>query len=260
LIQSGVAEVIVGTEDPFPRVQGQGLAKLRAAGIRTSLGVLAGKTEALNREWLFAQRRGRSFLTLKMATSWDGAWRSDSGASQWITSEEARFKSQQLRRRVDAIVTSQASILADDPRLTAREPDASDSPDQPHVFVLSRTPKILDLSGRALGLHPGGVEFASFASPELFLQQTYARGLHDVMLECGPQMAQAFLEAGCVDEIWSFVESQFLGGGKSLRFATPFEGGGLPGLRFTIRDLETLGATSLLAVLGPEERSVNESV
>jgi diaminohydroxyphosphoribosylaminopyrimidine deaminase / 5-amino-6-(5-phosphoribosylamino)uracil reductase len=253
LIQAGVSEVIVGTEDPFPKVQGQGLGRLRAAGVRCSVGVLSDKAEALNREWLFAQRRGRSFLTLKMATSWDGGWRSDRGVSQWITSEEARFKAQQLRRRVDAIVTSQATLRADNPRFTARTPEGADASDQPQVFVLSRSSNHFDLSGFALAKHPRGAELSSFVSPDLFLQDTYARGFHDVMLEAGPGLAQAFLAAGCVDEIWSFVESQFLGGGETLRFATPFAGGALPGLRFVIRELETLGPTSFVAVLGPQE-------
>lgn len=253
LVGAGVGEVIVATEDPFHRVQGQGLARLRAAGIRVSVGVLSDKAEALNREWLFAHRHGRSFLTLKMATSWDGGWRSSSGASQWITSEEARFKSQQLRRRVDAIVSSRSTVTADNPRFTARDPDGSDARDQPHVFILSRSPKALELSGLALETHPRGAELANFSSPELFLQNTYARGFHDVMLEAGPAMAQAFLNAGCVDEIWSFVETQFLGGGATLRYSEPFAGGALPGLQFSIRDLEALGPTSLLAVLGPQE-------
>ncbi len=253
LIKAGVAELIVAVEDPFPSVQGQGLAKLRAAGIRTTVGVLSSKAEAVNREWLFSQRKRRSFLTLKMATSWDGGWQSASGTSQWITSEEARVKAQQLRRRVDAIVTSRLTVSADNPRFTARNPDGSDSRDQPQVFVLSQSSEPLVLTGLALASHPRGAELARFASPELFLQETHARGLHDVLLEAGPGMAQAFLEAGCVDEIWSFVETQFLGGGATLRFGAPFNGGSLPGLRFALRDLEALGPTSLLAVLGPKE-------
>jgi diaminohydroxyphosphoribosylaminopyrimidine deaminase/5-amino-6-(5-phosphoribosylamino)uracil reductase len=251
LIAAGVSEVFVGVLDPNPLVNGKGLRKLEEAGIRVKTGVLEQKCEALNREWLWAHRSGRAHLTLKMATSWDGAWRSHTGASKWITSEEARLRAQQLRRRVDAIATSGATVREDNPKLTAREVDGSACVVQPKVFVLSEKP--FDLSQFELGRHPAGVpEFVSSATaPQDFLKQCYINGLFDVMIEAGPKMAQAFLEAGVVDEIWSFQESQFLGGGESLRFPVPFAGGGLPGLRYEIREVEQLGPTSILSVLGP---------
>ena len=251
LVAAGVAEVFVAVEDPNPLVRGQGLRALHAAGIKVHVGTLADKAEALNREWLFAHRTERAFCTLKMATSWDGAWRSSSGDSKWITSEEARLKGQELRRRVDGIVTSLATLRTDDPQLTARKQDASLAPDQPKVFVLTRNSQSFDLTSYRLGSHPGGTEICAFRDPESFLKHCYGRGLYDILIEAGPTMAQAFLESGCVDEIWSFCETQLLGGGASLRFPRPFENGLLPGLRFELRELESLGATSIFAILAP---------
>lgn len=251
LIAAGVSEVFVAMEDPFVQVRGRGIAKLRAAGIQVHVGLLSEKAEALNREWLFAQRNGRAHLTLKMATSWDGGWRSASGASKWITSEEARIKAQELRRRVDAIVTGGATVRTDNPRLTARNVDGSDADFQPKVIVLSQDPQAFDLGKLELAKHAGGVNFRSMKSPISFLEECHAQGLNDVMLECGPGLAQIFLESGVVDEIWSFQEAQVLGGGGSLGFSRAFAGGNLPGLRFEILETEQLGATSLLSILKP---------
>ncbi len=251
LIEAGVAEVFVGTEDPFPQVRGQGIERLRAAGISVTVGVLKDKAEALNSEWLFAHRQGRAHLTLKMATSWDGGWRSASGASRWITSEEAREKAQELRRRVDAIATGSRTVSEDNPHLTARWPDGSICPHQPQVFVLTRGPQALDLSAFKLAQHPGGARAWVLESPLDFLKSCYEMGLYDILLEAGPTLSQVFMDAGAVDEIWSFQESQFLGGNGVLRFPIPFSQGNLPGLRYEIRDLELLGNSSIFARLRP---------
>ncbi|MEO5668266.1 MAG: bifunctional diaminohydroxyphosphoribosylaminopyrimidine deaminase/5-amino-6-(5-phosphoribosylamino)uracil reductase RibD [Bdellovibrionota bacterium] len=251
LIAARVAEVFVAVEDPFPLVRGKGIEKLRAAGIKTEIGVLADKAENLNREWLFAHRNGRAHATLKMATSWDGGWRSSSGDSQWITSEEARLKAQQLRTRVDAIVTGASTVRADDPQLTARKHDGSLLPHQPQVFVFTRNPSSVNLEGTRLASHPKTTEIWSGAGPHVFLKECYDRGLYDVMIESGPTLAQVFLESHCVDEIWSFTETQFLGGASTLHFPQAFNKGALPGLYFQIRDLEALGSTSVFTLLSP---------
>jgi diaminohydroxyphosphoribosylaminopyrimidine deaminase / 5-amino-6-(5-phosphoribosylamino)uracil reductase len=251
LIEAGISEIYVGVEDPFPQVRGSGLKKLREAGVSVHIGVLSEKSELLNRHWLFAHRNERAHLTLKMATSWDGAWTSASGQSKWITSEEAREKAQELRRRVDAIVTSSKTIEVDDPRLTARQPDLSDASDQPLAIVLSSESQKFDLSPFKIAKHPGGVEVWNSPDPSQFLEQCYERKLFDVMLEAGPHLSQVFMEAGVVDEIWSFQESQFLGAG-GLRFPTAFAGGALPGLRYSICELDPIGSSSILSILRPE--------
>jgi len=255
LIAAGVAEVFIALEDPFPMVCGAGIEKLRSAGIKVEVGVLRSKAEDLNREWLFAHRNARSHSTLKMATSWDGAWRSSSGASKWITSEEARLKAQQLRSRVDVIATSTTTVAADDPQFTARKMDGTLATDQPKVFVLAKDQSSFKLAGYQLAKHPRGAELIEFSTPEAFLKECYARGLYDVMIESGPTMAQAFMAAGCVDEIWSFSETQFLGGASALRFPDAFEAGQLPGLCYEIQELEQLGPSSVFTILSPSKAS-----
>jgi diaminohydroxyphosphoribosylaminopyrimidine deaminase / 5-amino-6-(5-phosphoribosylamino)uracil reductase len=232
LIQARVAEVFVGSEDPFPQVRGAGIKKLQNAGIQVTTGVLNKECEALNREWLFAHRQGRAYLTLKMATSLDGKWRSEKGQSKWITSKQAREDAQQLRHRVDAILTSSTTVAIDKPRMTARDADGNDITQQPELFVWSQ---------------------AKEWTPESFLKLCYQQNLYDVMLEAGPTLSQIFMEAGMVDEIWHYVESQYLGG-QALGFPQAFSEGNLPGLYFEFQSIEKLGPTSLRFVLESTRR------
>lgn len=111
LIKEKIKKVIIGLIDPFEKVAGQGIAKLQAAGIEVEIDVHKDQCEALNREWLFAHKNKRPFVTLKMATSLDGKFFSHSGASQWITGPEARNHAQQLRARVDAMISSWKTVL-----------------------------------------------------------------------------------------------------------------------------------------------------
>jgi diaminohydroxyphosphoribosylaminopyrimidine deaminase/5-amino-6-(5-phosphoribosylamino)uracil reductase len=249
LVDAQIAELIVGSEDPFPLVRGRGLEELRNAGIRIEMNVLRDACEALNRAWLFAHRHQRSHLTLKMATSLDGAWASEKGHSQWITSERARKEGHKLRSRVDALITSGATIRRDNPALTAR--DASELYEfQPKVFVCSRSHPPEDLANYKISCHPRGCEWVQNVDPRKFLERLYEESLYDVMLEAGPSLSQVFLEAGCVDEVWCFLDTQFLGG-SSLRWPRAFNGGALPGLKWEILENQQLDSSSLFLKLRP---------
>jgi len=115
LVQAGVAEVVIGRQDPNPDVNGKGLELLEAAGITVRTGVLQDKVEQQLAGFLSRIRRGRPFITLKMACSIDGRIAMASGESQWITGPEARADVQRLRARSGAIVSGIGTVLADDP-------------------------------------------------------------------------------------------------------------------------------------------------
>ncbi len=122
LIAAGVAKVWIAMQDPFPQVVGRGISKLRAAGIEVELGLLESEAQELNRGFVSRITRGRPFVTLKLAMSLDGRTAMASGESRWITGAAAREDVHRLRAAAGAVLTSSATVLADDPELSARIP------------------------------------------------------------------------------------------------------------------------------------------
>lgn len=238
LVKSKISELYVALQDPFPKVNGRGIDELNKAGIKVETGCLQKQAEDLNHAWLFAQRTGRAHLTLKMATSLDGGWATEKGISKWITSVNARVKAHELRKRVDVLLSSFETVKRDNPSFTAREKDESLATDQPQVMILSRQ-KVQDLKSFKVSQHPKGVEWKQNIKPHELLKELAQRGMNDVMLEAGPQLSQYFLEENCVDEIWCFMDTQFLGGHR-LGFPKAFNSGQLPGAEFEIRKLEQI--------------------
>ena len=127
LIAAGVSRVYVAMSDPNPLVAGKGLARLQAAGIETQVGLLQPAAERLNRGFLSRMRRQRPFVTLKMGASLDGRTAMASGESQWITGAAARADVHRLRAEAGAVLTSSATVLADDPALTVRDWSVNES-------------------------------------------------------------------------------------------------------------------------------------
>lgn len=127
LINAGVARVIVGMQDPNPVVSGQGIAKLRAAGITVALLQSAPKLQqaikAINAGYIHRWQQGRPLVRLKVAASLDGRTAMASGESRWITGEASRKDVHRLRARSSAIVSGINTVLMDDAKLTVR-PDA----------------------------------------------------------------------------------------------------------------------------------------
>lgn len=248
LIQEDISELFVGSEDPFVQVKGRGLKKIEAAGIKVESNLMRVECEALNEAWLFAHRHQRARLTLKMATSLDGAWASENGTSKWITSEKARKMGQTLRSRVDALVSGFSTLRHDNPSLTARGDNEALFEFQPRVIILSKSEKFDSLKNFKVAAHPGGVELVNDMEPLKLLKDLYAKGFYDVMLEAGPTLSQLFLEAACVDEVWHFMDTQFLGG-ASLGWGHSFNSGKLPGHRLNLCHLEQLDETSIFMKL-----------
>jgi diaminohydroxyphosphoribosylaminopyrimidine deaminase/5-amino-6-(5-phosphoribosylamino)uracil reductase len=122
LIAAGVARVVIPIEDPDPRVSGEGIARLRAAGIVVETGLCATEAAELNAGFLLRMRAGRPLITLKLATTLDGRIATHSGESQWITGPLARDRAHALRASHDAVMVGSNTVIADDPRLTCRLP------------------------------------------------------------------------------------------------------------------------------------------
>ncbi|AKH21739.1 riboflavin biosynthesis protein RibD [Sedimenticola thiotaurini] len=243
LIEAGVARVVVAMTDPNPRVAGQGMAQLEAAGIRVEQGLMRAQAEALNPGFIVRMTRGRPYVRCKLAMSLDGRTAMASGESKWITGPEARRDVQRLRARSDAIVTGIGTVLADDPSMNVRL-TAADLPGvatdayllQPLRVVLdpdlqiSPSARLLNLPGETLivtasddqercqALQAVGAEVIRLPRAglgidlEALLIQLAERGINEVLIETGPTLAGAAVAANLVDELVIYAAPILMGG------------------------------------------------
>ncbi|WP_328348440.1 bifunctional diaminohydroxyphosphoribosylaminopyrimidine deaminase/5-amino-6-(5-phosphoribosylamino)uracil reductase RibD [Micromonospora sp. NBC_00421] len=223
LIRAGLARVVIAVPDPNPVASG-GAATLRAAGVRVEFGVRADEAEAGNIAWLTSMRRGWPYLIWKYAATLDGRSAAVDGSSMWITSEAARMDVHALRGTVDAVIAGVGTVLADDPRLTARNlRDGTLAIRQPLRVVVDsagRTPadaRVRDGAARTwiatvaeVGAGPDG----RVDLPAL-LAELHHRGVRAALLEGGPRLAGAFLAAGLVDRVVGYVAPKLLGAGPT---------------------------------------------
>jgi diaminohydroxyphosphoribosylaminopyrimidine deaminase/5-amino-6-(5-phosphoribosylamino)uracil reductase len=122
LVAAGIRRVVIALEDPDPRVAGEGVRRLRAAGLDVETGLCAAEAAEINTGFFCRIQNGRPLVTLKLATSIDGRIATAQGESQWITGPPARQRAHALRAAHDAIMVGTGTVLADDPQLTCRLP------------------------------------------------------------------------------------------------------------------------------------------
>jgi diaminohydroxyphosphoribosylaminopyrimidine deaminase / 5-amino-6-(5-phosphoribosylamino)uracil reductase len=238
LIAAGVARVVFAQADPNPAAGG-GADTLRAAGVDVEGGLLADEARELNRAWTFAQLTGRPFVTWKLATTLDGRSAAADGSSRWVSSLPARRDTQRLRASCDAILVGTGTVLVDDPRLTARDEDDADLPRERQllraVMGLRDLPpdrRVLDAAAETLLLRT--------RDPHEALAELHERERRHLLLEGGPTLAAAFVQAGLVDEVVAYVAPMLLGAGLcavgDLGITTIGDA-----LRLDVTDVTTLG-------------------
>jgi len=232
LIDAGVKRVLVAVRDHWPTAAG-GIERLRAAGVDVvdlsgldrsgGTGQLVGAAHDVNRVWLTATQLGRPFVTWKAGMTIDGRVAAADGSSRWITSAESRADVHALRSRVDTMVVGIGTVLADDPQLTVRDADGNVSGPQPLRVVIDsagRTPstaRVLDDAAAtwvAIADEVGRDRDGRVDLPAV-LTTLYRQGRRHVLLEGGPRLAAAFLDAGLVDEALVYVAPTLLGAGRS---------------------------------------------
>jgi len=204
IIEAGVARVVVGIEDPDPNVAGQGIERLRDAGIEVEVGIGADEVEDQLAPYLTHRRTGRPLVVLKLAATLDGRTAAPDGTSQWITGPEARADAHRLRAESDAVLVGAGTVRSDDPSLTVRLGDVETLPDfrQPLRVVLGRAPAgakvhpCLELDGDL-----GGI-----------LDELGARGVLQVLVEGGAQVAADLHRAGLVDRYVLYLAPALFGG------------------------------------------------
>ena len=229
VIAAGVAQVVVALGDPDPRVAGEGLARLRAAGIQVVEGVGEARARQQNRAFLHRVGTGRPLGVLKWAMSLDGRTALPNGDSQWISGPVARQWVHQLRASCDAVIVGGGTVRADNPRLTSR----GRRKPEPMRLVLSReldlpaSAHLWDREAPTLVAHGPearpeachriealGVERLALerCSPLALLEALAQRGCNQVLWECGPALAAAALQEGCVQEVAAVIAPKLLGG------------------------------------------------
>lgn len=231
LIAAGIRKVWIAVGDPFPEVAGRGAEKLRAAGIEVEYGLCGDAARALNRGFLSRIERRRPYVRLKIGMSLDGRTAMASGESQWITGAAAREDVHRLRAEAGAVLTSSATVLADDPELTVRLPGEWRQPDRIVLDARGRTPaaakvwrdgarRFAFVGGTDAALAYGdGVEIIrdAAAGDGLSFNAVFAalaaRSVNEVLVECGPTLAGALLQQGQVDELVLYVAPKLLGDG-----------------------------------------------
>jgi diaminohydroxyphosphoribosylaminopyrimidine deaminase/5-amino-6-(5-phosphoribosylamino)uracil reductase len=216
IIAAGIGRAVYAVDDPHGAAAGGG-ERLRQAGLAVRSGLLADAATQMNRRWLLAVKAARPFITLHIAQTLDGRIAAADGTSQWITSPQSLADNHAIRSRIDAILVGTQTVLVDNPRLTARNPDGSASRHQPLrvAMGLRDVPADAAIRGEATG---GGADSSGFLQlrtrdPLLAATELHHRGVRHLMVEGGSRVAGAFLKAGLVDELILYLAPTLLGAG-----------------------------------------------
>lgn len=240
ILAAGLRRVVIAMRDPNPRVNGNGIRRLRRAGLRVTVGCLEQQAAGLNEDYAHRMRTGLPFVDLKAAMTLDGKIATASGESQWITGPAARRHAHRLRGRADAIAVGLRTVLKDDPRLTVRtgRPVAR----QPLRVVLD-SKLTIPLSARVLSprLRSGTVLATTARAPRsrihrlrrlgvsvlvlpseqgrvslrACLKQLARMGVNRLLIEGGGELAASAIKASVVNRLHLYIAPRLLGGSNA---------------------------------------------
>lgn len=240
ILAAGIGRVVAAIRDPFPRVDGGGVAALESAGIRVDVGCEADAARELNAPYWKRLTTGRPYVTAKWAMTLDGKTAAASGDSRWISSDESRRRVHELRGRMDAIIVGIGTAEADDPRLTVRPPgprrpvrvvldsSARLSPESVLVRTAREVPVLVAVTERApparrdriatLGCEVLVLPGMGPVPAGALLDVLGRRDMTNVLVEGGGRVLGSFLDEGHVDAVEVFV-APILEGGDHPRTA-----------------------------------------
>jgi len=254
LIKAGVSRVVAAMQDPNPQVAGNGLQRLRDAGIEVTCGLLEEQARELNPGFIKRMQQGLPWVRVKLAMSLDGRTAMASGESKWITGPAARADVQRLRARSGAVISGADSVLLDDSALTVRASELGLSADEAAAAVQRQPLRVLIDSLRRVPLEQ---RFFREAGPTLVistsaeqaaesyqsigsellalpgddgkvdlvtvLRNLAERGCNEVLVEAGAGLSGAFWRAGLVDELIVYMAPRLLGSQARPLMQLPFE-------------------------------------
>jgi diaminohydroxyphosphoribosylaminopyrimidine deaminase/5-amino-6-(5-phosphoribosylamino)uracil reductase len=242
LAAAGIGKVVAALPDPNPQVAGQGLARLRAAGVQVETGPGAAEARELNIGFFSRMVRGTPWLRMKVAATLDGKTALDNGASQWITSEAARADGHAWRARAGVVLTGIGTVLEDNPRLDVRlaparrQPDAVivdsrlETPPAANMFVPGRRLFIyaaVDDPARQAALEAQGATVVVLPGPggkvdlAAMLRDLAGREVNEVHVEAGHKLNGSLIREGLVDELLVYLAPKLVGQGREMAHFGP---------------------------------------
>jgi len=266
LVSAGIVKVVFAIGDPNPLVDGNGRARLQAAGISVESDLLANEARETNIGFFHRMTQGRPWVTVKMGVSLDGKVALANGVSQWITGEAARQDVQKQRARSSAVMTGAGTMLADDPRLTVRAGDIEMQGRRPLRVICDarlRTPAnsrlfkepgsiiVLTVSedeAKIGALIRAGAEVLEIAADSrggvdlsATLQLLANRGCNELLVEAGPTLSGRLLEQGLVNELLIYMAPVVLGGDARSMLALPSIGAMSERWNFKLHECTQIG-------------------
>jgi len=263
IIEKGIKKVFVGILDPNPLVAGKGVKILQDAGIEVEVGLCENEIREMNKVFLKYITTKRPYVIMKTAMTLDGKIAAYTGDSKWVTNDESRKKVHELRSELAGVVVGIGTVLADDPMLNVRLEGEHHQPVRivvdsnlriPVDSQLVKTAKeyrtivattVISTKAERNGeisfncrrfldslrsLEMTGIELLECQSNNNhvdindMMTKLGAMGIDSLLLEGGGTLNAAFLEAGCVDEVWAFIAPKIIGGGGAK---TPVSGKGI---------------------------------
>nr|WP_221301870.1 bifunctional diaminohydroxyphosphoribosylaminopyrimidine deaminase/5-amino-6-(5-phosphoribosylamino)uracil reductase RibD [Texcoconibacillus texcoconensis] len=275
IIEAGIRRVVVATMDANPKVAGNGIKKLRQAGIEVDVGVCREAAEELNQSFFHYMKTNQPYVTLKVAASIDGKIATSTGESQWITSSESRADGHVLRHQHDAILVGVNTVVADDPKLTTRLPEGGENPIRVILDHTLRTPLSAQLvtdksaptwivttkkadAHRIDEFEKNGVSVLVLKGETIevdeLLVQLSERGVTSVLVEGGGTIHDAFLRSGSFQQIVYYMAVMLIGGSHA---PDAFSGMGISSLkdvpRLAVHSWEKLGSDMKMVLRKGEE-------
>jgi len=270
LLDARISRVVVAMQDPNPLVSGNGIKKLRDAGVDVVVGVLEQQAQDLNKGFIKRMQQGLPWVRVKMAMSLDGRTAMASGESQWITASDARLDVQKYRASADAILTGQGTLLADDPslnvRLSAEELEIEGKVRQPVRVVLdedlkmSSQSKMLSLEGdtwvytlsddankkqqlesAGAKIINGTVNTEHYLQLKNILKDMAKREINEVHVEAGQTLTGALLQEGLVDELIIYMAPTLMGSDARGLFNLPLLESMQDRIHLDIKDIRAIG-------------------
>lgn len=215
LIEKKFKKIHIALKDPNPQVCGKGIQALRAAGLKVELGLMKKEAQALNQAFIKNQSLQQTYVSAKIAMSFDGKMALDNGQSKWITSEKSRKEVRQLRARHQFIGVGKNTVERDDPRLNIRLGDKKSAPSRVIVFGKPKNWKRAQL--HKLNSEVRLVE----KDHKHLLSKLYEEGVCEILLEGGPRLFSTWLKRGWVDRLHMYLGRGFMGG--SGRYSPGFD-------------------------------------
>lgn len=220
IIERGLKRIVIGMQDVNPIVAGNGIKKLKDAGIEVVEHVLEDECKILNEVFIKNMTQKKVFIAIKTATTLDGKIATQNGSSKWITSEKAREEVKVIRNRYDAIMTSSATILADNPTMLHRKKIILDRKLRTNLEAPIYKNGEIYLFNDSLDMFEGGVNFIKTPvhddklDLEFIFNKAYELGIKSVLVESGGHLAGSVLKYA--DKIYHFIAPKITGDNSSL--------------------------------------------